>query len=468
MRFGPVLVVLLFLAVGCGDDDAPSGGNEASGGVEQTSARGGEPATKQAEGAAARRAEPGTELPDSLPNGLLLAYAQFEVENGSVTSRPGPARIEILTRRDGEWRTQVIEDEEAIVFHKAMVLDPAEGAPGILTLSGTAPVDRGQTSRAAAHLKLWRNTPQGWRAQTIWQSTFGGRVNRMRDAEIADLYGDQRPDIAVGTHDQGVVAVMRQQKGGNWTAVQIDRRENTFIHEVEIGDLNGDGTLELYATPSEPNTLDGEEQHGEVVRYVPKDEQPRQVVADLGNRHAKEILVADVDGDGRDELYVAVEALTRGEGGSEIVEPVEIRRYDADTPPDQGVVIGTINDRFTRFLTYGDVDGDGKNEMIAAAFRSGLWLLEPGTEPRGEWSLESIDRDSSGFEHAATVADLDGDGTPELYVASDEQGELRRYVWVNGRARSETIHRRDLPRSMMTWNIMPVPVSILEPAQDAP
>ena len=39
-----------------------------------------------------------------------------------------------------------------------------------------------------------------------------------------------------------------------------------------------------------------------------------------------------------------------------------------------------------------DVDGDGKKEMVAAAFKSGLWLLRPGDDPKGEWSIESIDR----------------------------------------------------------------------------
>ena len=464
-RFGWVLAAVLATAIaGCGDDDEAGGGAASGAGTREPAGGAG---TKQpAAGAGGGAAAASAEVPASLPNGLLLAYAQFEVEDGRVTARPGPARLEILTREGGEWRTQVIEDRESAVFHKAMLLEPASGAPGILTLAGTTPVAAGQRSQAAAKVELWRNTPEGWRAQTLWQSTFGGRINRMRDAEIADVYGDQRPDVAVGTHDQGVVAVLRQQETGNWTAVEIDREADTFVHEIEIGDVNGDGVLEVYATPSEPNTLDGQEQHGEVVRYVPKNEEGRQVVADLGNRHAKEILVADVDGDGRDELYVAVEALTRGEGGAEIVEPVQIRRYDANTPPDQGVVIATIEDRLTRFLTYGDVDHDGKNELVAAAFRSGLWLLEPGSDPRGEWSIESIDRDSSGFEHAAVVADLDGDGTSELYVAADEQGEVRRYVWVNGRPRRETIHRREHPRSMLTFGIVAVPVSVLSPRSE--
>ena len=461
MRVIEVLLASTLVLSGCGDDDGaePAGGGGA-GATDPTSGAGAEQTKKQG---AEARPDTSAELPESLANGLLLAYAQFEVENGQVTARPGPARLEILTRRDGEWQTEVIEDRDSSVFHKAMLLEPAQGEPGILTLSGTAPVAQGQRSTAEAKLELWRNGPEGWQAETIWKTAFGGRINRMRDAEIADVYGDGRPDVAVGTHDQGVIAVMRQAEGGAWSATELDRQANTWVHEIEVGDLNGDGALEVYATPSEPNTLEGEEQHGEVVRYVPKNGEGRTVVADLGNRHAKEILVADVDGDGRDELYVAVEALTRGQGGAEIVEPVQIRRYDADTPPDQGAVIATIDDRFTRFLTYGDVDHDGKNELVAAAFRSGLWLLEPGNDPRGEWSIESIDRDSSGFEHAAVVADLDADGTSELYVAADEQGELRRYVWVNGRPRRETIHRRELARSMMTWNIMPVPASVLSP-----
>lgn len=391
------------------------------------------------------------EVPASLPNGLLLAYSQFPVVDGRVGAQPGAALVEILTRSGGEWHVETIEDPSSNVFHKAMVYDPPDGDPGILTFGATG-----------AAVKLWRRGASGWQAETLWQATFGGRFDRMRDGEIADLFGDRRPAIAVATHDQGVVGVVRPRQGG-YDVRELDRQANIFVHEIEIGDLNGDGTLEVYATPSEPNDLNGGEQSGRVVRYVPRENGARTVVADLGNRHAKEIWVGDVDGDHRDELYVAVEALTRGSGANiEIAEPVEIRRYEADTAPDAGVVVARIpNERLNRFLTVGDIDGDGHREMVAASFSQGLWLLRPGRDPRGEWSIESIDRNSAGFEHAALMADLDENGIDELYVASDEQGELRRYVWVNGRPRREVIHRRDVPRSRMTWNIMPVPVSLV-------
>jgi hypothetical protein len=399
--------------------------------------------------------------PPTLRAGLLLALAQFEVgPDGKVLPKPGPARAEILVREGGAWKVAgVIEDPDSNVFHKVMVYSAPDGL-GILTLGG---------SKAA--LKLWRKAANGeYKAvETLWSKDFGGKFSRMRDAEIADVLGDGRNSLAVATHDQGVVATVApraRQDGSEGSAgydvAEIDAQKDTFVHEIEVGDLDGDGKVEIYATPSEPNKLDGSVQTGHVTRYSPAAQQGRSVVADLGNRHAKEILVRDVDGDGRDELYVAVEAHTEGSGAAtRIVEPVEILRFDAGDDPKTHNVIATIDDRLTRFLTSGDVDGDGKKEMVAAGFKSGLWLLRPGADPNGKWEIQQIDADSSGFEHAALLVDLDGDGRDELYVASDDQGEVRRYVWKDGNWQKAVIHTRKPAGSAFTWNLMPVPVELV-------
>jgi hypothetical protein len=380
----------------------------------------------------------------SLTNGLLVALSQFEVSpEGKVLPKPKAALLEILVPRDGAWDVVSIEDPDSNVFHKAMAYYPGGSVPpGILTLGGTQAI-----------LKLWRKGPQGFTAETLWQADFGGKFSRMREAEILPL-GDGRSGLAVATHDQGVVAIVAPGDGG-WTVRELDRKKGTIVHEIEIGDLDGDGALEVYATPSEPNLFDGKPQRGSVVRYVPsRDDGARTVVADLGDRHAKEILVADVDGDGHDELYVSVEAVSGGR--------LEIRRYDADTAPGAGEVIAQLDDGLCRFLTPGDLDGDGRREIVAAAHKTGLWLLRPPAKPGAPWKKQSIDRASSGFEHAALAADLDGDGTDELYVASDDQGEIRRYLWQNGRFEKEVLRRRKVPGSVFTWNLMPVPLDLVE------
>lgn len=370
----------------------------------------------------------------SYPDALLVSLAVLG-EDAEGKPLPQPARLGILAFRDDQWRYTWLEDPDSNVFHKAMGYEAGGPAGGVLTFGGTS-----------AAVKLW---PPDGEPSTLWQANFGGKFSRMRDAELADIYGDGRLSIAVATHDQGVVAVLRPGEAGEFTVEELDRQPGTIVHEIEVGDLDGNRVLEIYATPSEPNKLDGTPQPGKVVRYVPAAGQARSVVADLGERHAKEILVADVDGDGRDELYVSVEAVSGGK--------VEIRRYDDGESP-RSRVITELDDTLCRFLTAGDVDGDGRRELVAAAFRSGLWLLRPG-DP--DWRVESIDTDSSGFEHAAVLADLDGDEVDELYVASDRHDEIRRYVWIDGQPVREVIHRHADGLSRFTWNLTPVPVRLL-------
>ncbi len=410
------------------------------------------PAAEAPKQPAAKREQPQPATPDSLPNGIVLSLAQFVTEKGEDGKDkfiPGPARLEFLYREGGEWKVSAFEDPESNVFHKAMVYDAGQG-PRLLTLGGTR-----------ALLKTWELTDAGFAPTLLWEKDFGGKFSRMRDAEIADVRGDGTASLAVATHDQGVVALVHPTADG-YEVEELDQAKDIFVHEIEVGDLNGDGVLEIYATPSEPNRLDGSPQKGEVVRYVPSAGGGRTVVADLGERHAKEILIADVDGDGRDELYVSVEGEITEDGGSKRIKtPVEIRRYEADTPADQGAVIAVIQDSLSRFLTTGDVNGDGKNEMIAAAFSSGLWLLRPGDDPNAKWKAELIDRNSSGFEHAAILTDLDGDGIDELYVASDKHKEVRRYVWKGPRRSREVIYKRPDDRPIFTWNLMPVPMELI-------
>jgi len=405
---------LLINAAGCGEADKPT--------------TKGEPApapTRPSAGAT----EPGAETPGPRAEGgphetILLSQAQFvektDEKTGKTKSLPGAARLVILRRLGDTWKRELLEDPESNVFHKSALYPASTEAsptPGILTIGANA-----------AAIKLWHPASGQWTAKTLWQTTFGGKQNRLRDFEIGDVTGDKQDNIAIVTHDQGVVAVLSRGESG-WEATEIDRKPKTFVHEVELGDLDGDGLLEIYATPSQPNKFDGTPQPGEIVSYHHTPEGfKRQVVEEFPLRHVKEILVADADGSGRPALWASLEAeLGRGGTRSPDADKILLRRYRFENGEYVGQTICSLDDGLCRFLNAGDVDGDGKPELIASTHKRGIWLIRPTEEqPRPEL----IDADSSGFEHATVLADLDGDGAEEIYVAADDQREVRCYRWT--------------------------------------
>ena len=267
-----------------------------------------------------------------------------------------------------------------------------------------------------AKLKRWNRDDKGcWKAETLWEQSWGGKFDRLRDIEVGDVDGDGADEWIIATHDYGVVAVYNPpaEPGGEPEVIELDKKADTFVHEIEVGDINGDGKVEFFATPSDRNKA-GTSQAGEIVMYRYDGETYKRIVVDGGDHtHAKEILADDLDGDGKTEFFSVLEAELENR---QIKEPVKIRLYtenDDGTFSHEDVV--TIDDQQTRFLVAGDFDGDGRKEMVAAAMKTGLYYID--SEVKGdktEWTITNFDSVSSGFEHASVAHDMDGDGKRAL------------------------------------------------------
>jgi FG-GAP-like repeat len=400
------------------------------------------PATPAPEPIAAPEAPP-TPPTEPVP-ALLMVQAQF------IDGRPGPARMNIQ-RWDGKnWFEEVVEDPESSVFHKAV-----PWRDGILTISACAPCT--ETSKGAL-LKHWKKADGAWTATTLVERKWGGKFDRFRDLELGDVDGDGKDEIVLATHDMGVVTVGDEAEDGTWTFVDYDQHSDTFVHEVEIGDVDGDGKKEFYVTPSERNKASGESQPGGVMRYdFDGSRYKRTQVVHWNTTHAKEILVADLDGDGKDELYAAREAVrVKGANGLETKEPSMIVRFDQDGAKWKEVTVATLPDEsMCRFLLAGDVNHDRKKDIVAAGKDTGLWMLD--RKPDGTFTPVLIDGDSGGFEHATDLADFDFDGKPEIYAASEKSADrpelrqLRKYYY-NGTTWEKTVIA-GIPPKRFTWNI---------------
>jgi hypothetical protein len=346
-----------------------------------------------------------------------------------------------ILRTDGkEWFEEVVEDPESNVFHKGM-----PWRDGILTIGAMK-----------AKLKHWKKTDAGWTGTTLWEKSWGGKFDRLRDVEVGDVDGDGKDEIVLATHDMGVVAVGDEADDGTWTFQEFDQTPDTFVHEAEIGDVDGDGKAEFYVTPSERNKASGASQPGGVARYDAKDGKfVRSMVASWPESHAKEILVADLDGSGKPELYVAKEGHVTKEGKvTTLVDPAAIVQLvpGAGGKWTEKLVAPLPDEKQLRFLVPGDVTGDGKTDLVAAGMDSGLWVLQRGDD--GAFTPALVDAESGGFEHASHVADLDGDGKLEIYAAAEKKNMprvLRRYVWDGTTWQKAVI--AEIPEKRITWNI---------------
>ncbi|WP_127583270.1 FG-GAP repeat domain-containing protein [Paenibacillus koleovorans] len=248
-------------------------------------------------------------------------------------------------------------------------------------------------------------SPDGWKTHVIDQVT-----NLECGGVVSDLDGDGYPDIVIGgdaRSDELHLWKNPGSSGGAWTRHVIAKTGSTQFHDTAIGDVTGDGTRSLIYWNNRAHSLlrvpvpsdttqtpwPGTETiaTGKVVNGLPEEG----------------LVLADLDGDGVNEI-VAGTYWYKYTGDSS--RPWEEHRFA------EGYI--------TTKIAVGDVDGDGKPEIILSEGDACIYGKPEGgklayfrqrSDIRDMWE-EIVIAEGLYDPHTLHAADLCGNGRMDLLV----------------------------------------------------
>jgi hypothetical protein len=249
---------------------------------------------------------------------------------------------------------------------------------------------------------------------TIDASSFAAKVDQTTNAtpyaaSIGDLDGDGKLDMAVVNHGTNTVSVFRNTStaSGSFSyAAKVDYTTGTLPWSVTIGDLDGDGKPELAIANRGSNTVSvfqNTSTGSGNVSYAAK--------ADFATGiNPQSVAIGDFDKDGKPDLAVdnsnsntlsVFRNTSTGSGNINYATKVD---YTTGTKPYS--------------VSAGDLDGDGWLDLVVANNNSSTLSVFRNTST-GEGSISyaaKLDYTTGTPPQSVLIGDLDGDGKPDLAV----------------------------------------------------
>lgn len=289
--------------------------------------------------------------------------------------------------------------------------------------------------RVHLHQAFWYENPRG--GTGLWRKHFAFHRVQGESPPFVDVDGDGRPELVAHWQDRwGLIQPNWDLPTKEWSFKPITEKGewHQFHHGEGVGDINGDGRLDLILNEGwwEQPAKDVQE---EWIAH------PHVFSNDKGGAH---MFAFDVDGDRDNDVVTAMNSHGWGLAWFEQVE------RDGGISFVRHTVMGKRNEE-SRFgvafsqphaLEVADVNGDGLLDIITGKRR---WAhgptgdVEPMAAPVNYWFelcrkdgeatfIPHLIDDWSGLGVQVTVKDVNADGRPDVLTAS----KLGAFVFVNG------------------------------------
>ena len=251
--------------------------------------------------------------------------------------------------------------------------------------------------------------PPGWTKVLI---NSYHRDGGEEDAQAVDINGDGAPDIVIGGLDNEVVWLENPLPSGKdpyqspWTLHTIGTAPS---HDVVVADMDGDGKTDVIANGG--------------VLFQNGPDSWMLVGRPLIDRNAEGTMVGNIVGDSVPDI-IAPDARHR-------LVWFENPRHGRGDPRTQAWTPHVIAVGFERMaIAVADLNHDGRLDvMMAPMYHEGglVWLENPPDPRHGNWVRHEIDS-SINFVHQGSlqVADFNGDGNLDIAFAEQEQSPTRR------------------------------------------
>jgi hypothetical protein len=244
--------------------------------------------------------------------------------------------------------------------------------------------------------------------------TTGGQPNQVVSA---DINGDGKPDLVfadMSTSGNAIVMLQDAAHPGQFLAPVMLATGN-ITPSVAVGDLNGDGLPDVVAA-----NFDANGNNGQVTVFIQNAASPGTFLAAVtfaAGAQPQAVRIVDVNGDGLPDLVVA----NRGPGSDGTGMPgVSVLLQDPAHPGSFLAPVTYPTPWGAIDVAVGDLDGDGKPDLVVASL---------GPAPTGAISILLQNASSPGTFATATpyagfgqplsvaIGDLNGDGHPDIAIA---------------------------------------------------